>query len=84
MVSLKILRKIRMALVAKNLPKRGKSARNGNAPSPYTKHQKTPYRYSARYYEWRADRLAGRTKTKASDWHAEDRNEIRQFKMAAE
>lgn len=30
----------------KNKSKRGKSARNGNAPSPYTKQNKVPYRYS--------------------------------------
>ena len=29
----------------KNAKKRGKSARNGNAPSPYTKYNKTPYKY---------------------------------------
>lgn len=32
--------------MAKNSPKRGKSVRNGNAPSPYTKYSKLPYRYS--------------------------------------
>lgn len=32
--------------VAKNLAKRGKSVRNGNAPSPYTKYNKRPYIYS--------------------------------------
>ena len=30
----------------KNKSKRGKSARNGNAPSPYTKYGKSPYKYS--------------------------------------
>lgn len=30
----------------KNGPKRGKSARNGNAPSPYTKYNKKRYVYS--------------------------------------
>lgn len=32
--------------MAKNLSKRGKSVRNGNSPSPYTKYGKIPYRYS--------------------------------------
>lgn len=32
--------------MAKNAKKRGKSARNGNAPSPYTKYNKRPYKYS--------------------------------------
>ena len=32
--------------MAKNRRKSGKSARNGNAPSPYTKYNKAPYRYS--------------------------------------
>lgn len=30
----------------KNPAKRGKSVRNGNAPSPYTKYQKRPYVYA--------------------------------------
>ena len=32
--------------VAKNSPKRGRSMRNGNMPSPYTKYNKKPYVYS--------------------------------------
>lgn len=84
MVSLKILRKVRMMLVAKNSPKRGKSARNGNAPSPYTKYSKTPVRYSEKYNKWRADRLAGRVTTQTPTWKAENREEVRQYKMAAE
>lgn len=31
--------------MAKNRKQHGKSMRNGNAPSPYQKHQKTPYVY---------------------------------------
>ena len=83
-ISLKTLRKLREAFMAKNSPKRGKSAANGNAPAPYTKHKKTPHKYSPAYYKWRADRLAGRVQTKVQDWKAEDRSEVRQFKMAAE
>lgn len=70
--------------MAKNTAKKGRSARNGNAPAPYTKYSKTPHKYSARYYEWRKDRLAGRVHTKAQDWHAEDRERLREFKTAAE
>ena len=29
----------------KNPPKSGRSARNGNAPAPYTKYKKSAYRY---------------------------------------
>lgn len=83
-ISLKTLRKLRKAYMAKNSPKRGKSARNGNAASPYTKYQKTPHRYSQKYTTWRADRLAGRAHTKQDSWRAEDREQVRQFKMAAE
>ena len=81
---LKLLRKLREALMAKNSPRRGKSARNGNSPSPYTKYGKVPYKYSAKYQEWRADRLAGRVKIQKDDYKAEDRELIRQYKMAAE
>lgn len=52
--------------MAKNLPKRGKSARNGNQPSPYTKYGKTEYKYSQNYREWKANRLAGRVTTNSS------------------
>lgn len=31
--------------MAKNKPKKGKSARRGNLPAPYTKYNKTPYQY---------------------------------------
>jgi len=31
---------------------KGKSARRGNAPAPYTRYDKQPYRYSAEYYAW--------------------------------
>lgn len=83
-ISLKTLRKLREAFMAKNSPKRGKSARNGNRPAPYTKYQKTPYRYSEKYTKWRSDRLAGRVQTRAQDWKAEDREQVRQYRMAAE
>ena len=46
--------------MAKNIKQRGRSARNGNAPSPYTKYGKTPYKYSPAYHEWRRNRLAGK------------------------
>ena len=82
MICRKKLRKL--AEMAKNAIKKGKSARHGNAPSPYTKYEKTPYKYSAAYYSWRADRLAGRNQTKKVDWKSDDRNTAKQFKMAAE
>lgn len=81
---LKKLRKLRVDFMAKNGPKKGRSARNGNAPSPYTKHKKTPWRYSAGYYQWRSDRLARRNTVKKDDWKANNRTEIRDYKMAAE
>lgn len=83
-ISLKTLRKLREAFMAKNRRQHGKSAANGNAPAPYTKHKKTPYKYSPAYYKWRADRLAGRVQTKTQDWKAEDREQVRQYRMAAE
>ena len=36
-------KKVRKAM--KNAAKKGHSARNGNAPSPYTKYKKKPYQY---------------------------------------
>lgn len=45
MTLLKKLRKRLVDAMAKNRRKSGKSARNGNAPSPYTKYQKQPYVY---------------------------------------
>ena len=32
--------------MAKNAPKTGKSAKRGNAPAPYTKYRKRPYKYA--------------------------------------
>lgn len=79
---LKALRK--KVIMAKNRPQSGHSARNGNATAPYTKYNKTPHKYSPSYYSWRRDRLAGKPMTKEDHWKTEDRNQIRQFKMAAE
>jgi len=47
----------KMLTMAKNRIKRGRSARNGNMPSPYTKYGKTPYRYSEEYRTWRLNKL---------------------------
>lgn len=49
--------------MAKNMSRKGKSARNGNAPAPYTKYEKQPHRYSAQYYEWKKKHTAGRKAT---------------------
>lgn len=59
-ILLKRLRKKALASMAKNMKQKGRSARNGNAPSPYQKYGKVPHRYSSAYYTWRANRLAGR------------------------
>lgn len=53
--------------MAKNLRKKGRSAKNGNAPSPYTKYDKVPYKYSTAYHTWRTGRLAGRIQSAVSD-----------------
>lgn len=39
--------------MAKRKKGKGRSARNGNQPAPYTKYKKQPYRYSASYYSWK-------------------------------
>lgn len=61
-----ILRKALRAM-AKNMIKKGRSARNGNAPSPYTKYNKMPYVYSGAYHEWRRNRLAGKAPAAVRD-----------------
>jgi len=78
-----LLRKIaKVADMAKNMRQKGKSARNGNAPSPYTKYHKAPYQYSAKYWEWR------RSKTKPNvanmNFKSNNREKVREFKQAAE
>jgi len=70
----KSLRKIQH--MAKNMVKRGRSARNGNAPSPYTKYQKTEYKYSTAYYDWRRGKIAKKSK--------ETKQSHREYKEAAE
>lgn len=51
-----VIRKLKgkWARKMKNGPKRGKSVKNGNSPSPYLKYKKKPHRYSTEYYAWRA------------------------------
>lgn len=74
-----MLRHLRKILnMAKNVRQKGKSARNGNSPSPYTKYAKTPYKYSTKYHQWRSDRLAGRVIPKM------EQEEARQYRIAAE
>jgi hypothetical protein len=46
----------------KNGPKHGKSTRNGNSPSPYSKYNKKPYQYS-----WERRLANGDLHTKAND-----------------
>ena len=42
----KLIKRKKMGRVAKDRRHDGKSIKNGNAPSPYTKYGKTPYKYS--------------------------------------
>lgn len=49
----KLMRKLRKQTeddqMAKNTRKKGRSVKNGNAPSPYLKYQKQPYTYGESY-----------------------------------
>lgn len=60
--------------------KRGRSSRNGNAPSPYQKYGKVPYKYSSAYHDWRRDRLAGKAPAAVRD----DKFKYQEYKEAAE
>lgn len=76
---------VREAIMGKpNRRPKGKSARNGNRPAPYTKYQKTPYVYSQAYREWKRSRLAGRPAPPADQYKTQERNKVREFKQAAE
>lgn len=55
----KRLRK-RIKVMAKNMRKKGKSVRNGNSPSPYTKYGKRPHQYSQSYNSWKNDMVNNR------------------------
>ncbi len=46
--------------MAKRTKPKGRSMRNGNAPSPYTKYHKQPYLYSAEYNAWKRARLSNK------------------------
>ena len=85
MTLLKLLSKtLRQAVMGKPSKKpKGKSARKGNMPAPYTKYNKTPHRYSQAYYDWHRAAKAGRP-TSTPDWRAEDRRRLREYKIAAE
>ena len=82
MVTLKLVcKRARQALeMAKNMRRRGKSARNGNAPSPYTKYGKTPFKYSGAYEEWKRDRKANKPRMT----YEEPKRMAREFRDAAE
>jgi len=48
--------------MAKNAPKTGRSARNGNVPAPYTKYDKRPHKYP-----WEKRLARGDLHVKAND-----------------
>jgi hypothetical protein len=85
MTLLKLLSKtLRQAVMGKPSRKpKGKSARKGNMPSPYTKYGKTPYKYSQSYYDWHRNAKAGRTTSTQEKPH-NSRRELREYKIAAE
>ena len=37
------------------------TARHGGSPAPYTKRNKRPYKYSAKFYKWKEAFTEGRT-----------------------
>ena len=45
--------------MAKNARRKGRSTRNGNAPSPYAKYKKQPFQYSQGYYAWKRSAMRG-------------------------
>lgn len=75
-----ISNQLRLAIMAKDARKKGKSARNGNAPSPYTKYHKTPYRYSSAYYDWKRAKVTG----KPTEPVSRKINTPREYRQAAE
>lgn len=76
--------KRRLCEMAKNKRQTGKSVRHGNLPSPYQKYQKTPFRYSSAYYEWRSAVIANKPAPKRKEYKANDREKVRDYRMAAE
>ena len=70
--------------MAKNLPKRGKSVRNGNAPSPYSKYGKRPHQYSTEYNTWKRNKMAGRGSNVVTIPKLADRGDKREMLDAAE
>jgi hypothetical protein len=66
----------------KRAKKRGKSARNGNAKSPYQKYEKSPFLYPDSYQQWKRAHMAGKGSLRA--WKSSDRQTVRSFKEAAE
>lgn len=54
-----ILRKLRkLLMMAKRNKMKAKQSRSGK--SPYAKYEKTPYKYSADYYNWKRSVMGGR------------------------
>jgi hypothetical protein len=66
----------------KRAKRRGRSARNGNAKSPYQKYGKSSFAYSDSYQQWKRANMAGKGSLRA--WKAGNRQAVRNLKEAAE
>jgi len=74
----------RIKLMAKNMRRKGRSARNGNAPSPYCKYQKRPHQYSAGLIAWRNDVINNRRGATQTNTNKQRGNDKRSMLEAAE
>lgn len=71
-----LLKRLRKRIVdAMGKPTTNKAKRRGN--SPYHKYGKTPYRYSAAYYDWHRAAKAGKPAPRL-DWKGKAAKEFRQ------
>ncbi len=70
----KLRKKLRELTMAKRKKMKGRSARHGKAPSPWTKKNKKPYQYSPGYYAWKRQIVAhaGKSNNKYKDEHRKE------------
>lgn len=78
---IKLTKRLRKVIMAKRKKLKGRSARHGRAPAPYTKYAKKEFQYSAGYYEWKRTVMNKRSVPTSARVQNVDK---RQYAMAAE
>lgn len=80
---IKLTKRLRKILMAKRKKLKGRSAKHGKAPAPYTKYKKKEFVYSSAYYEWKHN-ILNKSSSSAKSYATNRVGDKRTFAMAAE